>query len=106
MAVRRWRSGLLDRRKFMEFSMVGVAGLPARGLVNVGDPLALVARTLKVDTVKRLAFEASGADFTVGQNFTPRDPWPRVAIKQLSATIDYETASMRVDLVREMGRTM
>ncbi len=61
---------------------------------------------LGVDVVKTLTFTASGATFTVGQNFTPDDPWPRVALKRYTVLLDYERARMRHELVREMGATM
>jgi hypothetical protein len=32
--------------------------------------------------------------------------WPRVTLKRYTALMDYGTASMRQDLVREMGATM
>ena len=70
------------------------------------DALKAAADTLSATAIKTLQFTASGADFTVGQNFTPNDPWPRVAIKSYGASINYETGSMRLDLVREMGATM
>ena len=46
-------------------------------------------RTLGVDAIKTLQFSASGATFTVGQNFTPNDPWPRVKVTSYTALIDY-----------------
>ena len=35
------------------------------------------------------------------QNFTASEPWPRVTVKQHTAAINYDTASMRVELLRE-----
>jgi hypothetical protein len=70
------------------------------------DALKAAADALGADTIKTLQFTASGANFTVGQNFTPNDPWPSVTIKRYSALINYETGSMQMDLLRESGATM
>lgn len=61
---------------------------------------------LGASAVNTLQFTASGATFTVGQNFTPADPWPRVTLKRYTVFVDYEHARMRQELVREMGATM
>ncbi len=39
--------------------------------------LTAAARALGADVLRTLHFTGSGATFTVGQNFTPNDPWPR-----------------------------
>ena len=46
-----------------------------------------------------------GGNF-VGQNFSPADPWPRVDVKSYTAQINYEAASMRVEMRREVGPVM
>ena len=45
------------------------------------DALKAATHALGADRMKTLQFFASGANFTVGQNFTPADPWPRVTIR-------------------------
>jgi glyoxylase-like metal-dependent hydrolase (beta-lactamase superfamily II) len=70
------------------------------------DEIHAAADALDARTIKTLQFSASGATFTVGQNFAPSDPWPRVTVKRYTALINYEAGSMRQDLVREMGATM
>jgi len=45
------------------------------------DPLKAAADALGAMRIQTLHFTASGANFTVGQNFTPNDPWPRISIK-------------------------
>jgi len=70
------------------------------------DPLAVAATALDVREIATLRFTASGAMFSVGQDFAPNAPWPRVPVKQYAMTIDFETASVRQDVVREMGATM
>jgi glyoxylase-like metal-dependent hydrolase (beta-lactamase superfamily II) len=70
------------------------------------DVLTAAARALDAGSIKTLQFTGSGATFTVGQNFTPDDPWPRVTVKSYTARIDYDAASMQLELVREMGAVM
>jgi glyoxylase-like metal-dependent hydrolase (beta-lactamase superfamily II) len=70
------------------------------------DALTAAARSLDASSIRTLQFTGSGATFTVGQNFTPDAPWPRVTVKSYIARINYDTASMQVELVREMGAVM
>src|SRR5436190_21505927 len=61
---------------------------------------------LGASAIKTLQFTGSGATFTVGQNFTPDDPWPRVTLKRYIVFLDYQHARVREELVREMGAAM
>jgi len=70
------------------------------------DVLKTADETLTASAIKTLRFTASGATFSVGQNFSPNEPWPRVALKNYTAVIDYGTSSIQQELVREMGATM
>jgi glyoxylase-like metal-dependent hydrolase (beta-lactamase superfamily II) len=79
-----------------------VSGKPA----PESDSLQAAASRLGVRAIQTVQFTGSGAMFSVGQNFAPHTPWPRVPVKQYTATIDFESASMRQDIVREMGATM
>ncbi len=74
--------------------------------VQPRDALHAAAHVLDVAAVRTLEFTANGASFTVGQNFRPEEPWPHVAIKRFTATVDYDALTMRLDLVRDMGATM
>jgi glyoxylase-like metal-dependent hydrolase (beta-lactamase superfamily II) len=78
------------------------AGLSAQQ----GDALNAAASRLGASTIKTLQFAGSGANFSIGQNFSPADPWPRVTVKSYTASINYDTGSMRQELVREMGTVM
>ena len=70
------------------------------------NALQTAATTLGVATIKTLEFKGSGQNFSVGQNYTPAEPWPAVPVKEYTATMNFDTASMRVDLLREMGTVM
>lgn len=68
--------------------------------------LQTAADALKVSTIKTLQVTGSGTNFSVGQNYTSSEPWPRVTVKNYTALINYDTGSMRTDLVRESGAVM
>ena len=58
------------------------------------NALQATADALGAVKIKTLQFTGSGANFSVGQNYTPNEPWPRVEVKNYSASINYETGSM------------
>ena len=64
------------------------------------------ADALGAANIKTLQFTGSGRNFSVGQNFAPNEPWPPVDVKNYAASINYDTGSMRVELLREMGPVM
>src|SRR5881397_2200109 len=64
------------------------------------------ADALGTARIKTIQFTGSGANFSVGQNYTPNEPWPRVTVKNYTASINYDTGSMRLELLREMGAVM
>src|SRR5712691_3244084 len=92
-------------RKFT-ISMALVLAVAAGPSAQQADPVKAAAGALGAGALKTLQFTGSGANFSVGQNFTPAEPWPRVAVKSYTASINYDTGSMRQELVREMGTTM
>ena len=67
------------------------------------DPLKAAAEAIGATSIKRLHVTAIGSIYSVGQSPSPKEPWPRVAVKSYDAVIDYESASMRVDMVRTQG---
>jgi len=67
------------------------------------DRLRAAADLLGATSLKSLRLSGLGANFSVGQNPNPQDPWPRITIKSYDAAINYETASMRVEMLREQG---
>src|SRR5712691_6616823 len=97
-----WRLVILVAGTALTLAVISVA----RETAQQTNALDAATKTLGADSIKTLRFTASGSNFTVGQNFTPDDPWPRVDIKSYSAAINYDTGSMRIELWREMGATM
>jgi glyoxylase-like metal-dependent hydrolase (beta-lactamase superfamily II) len=49
---------------------------------------------------KSLQYTGSGSVFSFGQNPTPGTPWPRFDAKSYTRMINYDTASMRDEIVR------
>jgi glyoxylase-like metal-dependent hydrolase (beta-lactamase superfamily II) len=76
-----------------------LAAQQRNALQTAGDALG-VAR------IKTLQFTGSGANFSVGQNYLPNEPWPKVDVKNYTASINYDTGSMRAELLRQMGAVM
>src|SRR5206468_11810476 len=76
------------------------------------SPLAANAQDASLDSVakamgsvcrKSIQYSGSGTNFQVGQNFSPDTPWPRFIVKSYTRAVNYESASLRDDLVRTQG---
>ena len=78
----------------------------ASGLSAQQGALQTAADKMGVARVKTLQITGSGANFSVGQNYTSSDPWPKVEVKNFTALVNYDTSSMRVELLRTMGAVM
>ena len=76
------------------------------GVAAQQGALQTAATTLGVANIKTLQFTGSGRNFSVGQNYTPADPWPAVPVKSYTAIANFDTGAMRVELTREMGPVM
>jgi glyoxylase-like metal-dependent hydrolase (beta-lactamase superfamily II) len=92
--------------KHFACSCAVIGSLMGPAAAQTPDAMKAAAATLGADAVDTLQFTASGTTFTVGQNFTPTDPWPRVPVKSYRASIDYRTGGMRVEMVREVAARM
>jgi glyoxylase-like metal-dependent hydrolase (beta-lactamase superfamily II) len=68
--------------------------------------LQTAATALGTENLQTLQFTATGAQYSLGQNYTPTEAWPKVTVKSYTAVVNYMQGSMRVDLVREMGAMM
>ena len=79
------------------------AALPMAPSAQQADALKAAADTLGAAKIKTLQFTGSGANFSVGQNYTPSEPWPRVTVKSYTASINYDTGSMRLELRARNG---
>jgi glyoxylase-like metal-dependent hydrolase (beta-lactamase superfamily II) len=60
--------------------------------------LASVAKAM--GDVKSLQYTGSGSTYAVGQSWVPGAPWPRFNAKSFTRTINYDTVSMRDEILR------
>ena len=93
-------------RKNMSLMVLGVLVYVSSLASQQGNAVQTAAGALGAGRIKTLQFTGSGANFSVGQNYTPNEPWPRVTVKNYTASINYDTGSMRLELLREMGDVM
>src|SRR4030095_528260 len=94
------------RKVSMILATIGVLVFANSLVAQQRNALQATADALGVARIKTLQFTGSGANFSVGQNYTPNEPWPRVEVKNYSASINYDTGSMRVELLPQMGDGM
>ena len=76
-------------RLIATLTVICAVSLAVASLARPSNPLDEAVRALSADSIKRLQFTGSGATFTVGQNFSPTDPWPPVTLQRYTALIDY-----------------
>ena len=92
-------------RKVTIIAIAGILAL-ASTLIAQQGAVQTAAGALGAARIKTLQFTASGRNFSVGQNFAPNEAWPPVSVKNYTASINYDTGSMRAELLREMGPVM
>ena len=93
-------------RKITILATVGILVFASALGAQQRNAIQAAADALGAGKIKTLQFTGSGANFSVGQNYTPNEPWPRVPVKNYTALMNYDTGSMRVELLREMGPAM
>jgi glyoxylase-like metal-dependent hydrolase (beta-lactamase superfamily II) len=62
--------------------------------------LESVARAMGATTLNSIQYTGSGVIFAPGQSQTPGKAWPRFNLKSLTRSVNYETASLRDEVVR------
>jgi glyoxylase-like metal-dependent hydrolase (beta-lactamase superfamily II) len=94
-------------RKITIFAIAGLLAFASVYAAPQGNAVQTAATTLGAANIKTLQFTGSGRNFSVGQNYAPNEAWPPVPVKNYTALINYDTASMRLELLREVtGPTM
>jgi glyoxylase-like metal-dependent hydrolase (beta-lactamase superfamily II) len=78
----------------------------AAGVAAQQGALQTAATALGVANIRTLQFTGAGRNFSVGQNYVAANPWPAVPVKNYTAAINFDTAAMRIELLREMGPLM
>jgi hypothetical protein len=59
-----------------------------------------VAKAMGATDLKTIQYSGSGSTYAVGQNANPSAPWPRFNAKNFIRTINYDTVSMRDEIIR------
>lgn len=65
--------------------------------------LQTVARNIGAENLRCVTYSGSGYVGIVGQNYTPRDDWPRVELASYTRTVDFDAQSAREEQVRRQG---
>jgi glyoxylase-like metal-dependent hydrolase (beta-lactamase superfamily II) len=63
----------------------------------------LEAATQALGAVRALEYTGSGVMFQAGQSPSPGQPWPRFNLKSYTRAVNYDTASLRDEVVRTQG---
>ena len=62
--------------------------------------LEAASKALGTADVKSIEMQGSGVMFLVGQSSVPGEPWPLFNVRTFTRVVNYETASLREDLMR------
>jgi hypothetical protein len=86
-------------KKLIFVLVIGVLVMPQ--LSNGQEAKAVLEGVAKaMGDVKSLQYTGSGTTFALGQNPSPGEPWVRYNTKSYTRTINYDTVSMRDEIVR------
>ena len=87
--------------KTLLVAMAIVALMPHVGACqDAKTALEGVAKAMGGTDLKSIQYSGSGSTFAVGQNPNPTAPWPRFNAKSYTRSMNYDTASMRDEIVR------
>src|SRR3954467_8560742 len=95
--------GALPMRSYTTRALLAVSIVLSMSIAPLSaqqGALQTAANTLGATRIKTLQIVGSGANFSVGQNYLPSDPWPRVTVKSFTESINYVTTRMRLELMR------
>ena len=63
-----------------------------------------VAKALGADNLKSIEFQGGGTFFWVGQAYAGGTAWPQFNVRNLTRVVNYETASLREEMVPYAGQ--
>lgn len=88
-------------RKMLAAVVTMILLFPLAGYAQDGKTsLDAVAKALGAANLKSFELTANGMSYAVGQSEAPGAPWPRFHVKSLKRTVNYETGSMRDEIVQ------
>ena len=65
--------------------------------------LEAAAKAMGVTNMKSIQYSGTGWQGAVGQNYTPAHDWPRFDLTSYTRTIDFDSQSSKVEMVRVQG---
>ncbi len=65
--------------------------------------LRAVEKNIGADSLRCITYSGAGYVGIVGQNYTPRDDWPRVELASYKKTVNFDTRSAREEQVTRQG---
>lgn len=80
--------------------MIGILVLLLSPSGGYAQTLDNVAKAMGTDSVRSIQITGSGMMFGVGQSYVPNAPWPKFNLKSYTRAVNYETASLRDEVVR------
>jgi len=66
---------------------------------QIGDTLTRAAEVMGSTQLKTLRYVAEGTGYTFGQAYQPGGAWPKITLHSMIRTIDFDTTSMRDEIV-------
>src|SRR5688572_3178451 len=80
-------------------AIVGAAALSAAVAFAQSGALDRAAKTMGAGELKTLRYTADGTGYTFGQAFKPGLAWPKIKLHSVTRSVNYDTASMRDEIV-------
>lgn len=87
-------------RKFTVMASACVIALAVASSAQQAGSIQAAATALGAGNLRSIQVSGAGNFFVVVQSFSPDAPWPRFNLRTYTADVNYDTAAMRVDLVR------
>lgn len=92
----------MSRKLLIAIAVVALASWTASAQ-DAKTVLDNAAKALGATSLRSIQYSGSGSNFAVGQSPNPNAPWPRFNVTSFNRTINYETVSLRDQLVRTQG---
>ncbi len=97
---------MLSKSAFARLILSVAAAVLAQDSAFAQDAAAVLKRAsdaMGATNLKSIRYTAEGTGYTFGQAFKPGMPWPKINVHSQTRTINYDTASMRDEIVLSRG---
>ena len=97
---------MLSKSAFARLILSVAAAVLAQDRAFAQDAAAVLKRAsdaMGATNLKSIRYTAEGTGYTFGQAFKPGMPWPKINVHSQTRTINYDTASMRDEIVLSRG---